>query len=71
VQDTEHGARPDELKRTLDETEILSRRIDGLWHDGWCGYAPLVYENEQIVPHSKTFVTDDGVQVNQVDVSGH
>ena len=63
----ERGAQPGELKRTLDEVEVLSGKIDGLWHDGWRGYAPLVYENEEIVPHSETFVTDDGVHVNQVE----
>jgi transposase-like protein len=63
----ECGAQPEELKRTLDEVEILSGKIDELWHDGWRGYAPLVYETERIVPHSETFVTEDGVHVNQVE----
>jgi len=63
----ERGAQPEELKQTLDEVEILSGKINELWHDGWRGYAPLVYETERIVPHSETFVTDDGVHVNQVE----
>jgi len=63
----ERGAQPDELKQTLDEVEILSGKIDELWHDGWSGYAPLDYDNEKIVPHSETFVTDDGVHVNQIE----
>jgi hypothetical protein len=50
--------------------EILSRKIDGLWHDGWRGYAPLIYENEQIVLHSETFVTGDGFHVDQVKYLG-
>jgi hypothetical protein len=63
----EDGAKPDELRQTLDEVEILSGKIEELWHDGWRGYAPLVYENEKVVPHSEEFVTDDGVHVNQVE----
>jgi len=63
----EHGAAPDELRQTLDEVEILSGKIEELWHDGWHGYVPLVYENEKVVPHSEEFVTDDGVHVNQVE----
>ena len=34
----ERGAKPHELRRTLDEVEILSGKIDELWHDGWRGY---------------------------------
>ena len=63
----ERGAKPDELRQTLDEVEILSGKIDELWHDGWRGYAPLVYDNEKVVPHSEEFVTDEGVHVNQVE----
>ena len=33
----EHGAAPDELRQTPDEVEILSGRIEELWHDGWHG----------------------------------
>jgi len=58
---------PDELRRTLDEVEILSGKIDELWHDGWRGYVPLVYDKEKVVPHSEEFVTDEGVHVNQVE----
>jgi len=46
--------------------ETTSMTIE-LGHNGWRGYVPLVYEVERIVPHSKTFVTDDGVHVNQVE----
>jgi len=63
----ERGAKPDELRQTLDEVKILSGKIEELWHDGWRGYAPLVYEDEKVVPHSEEFVTDDGVHVNQVE----
>ena len=63
----ERGAKPDELRQILDEGEILSGEIDELWHDGWRGYAPLVYDNEKVVPHSEEFVTDEGVHVNQVE----
>ena len=38
-----------------------------LWHDGWRGCAPLVYEDEKVVAHSEEFVTDDGAHVNQVE----
>ena len=31
----ERGAKPDELREALDEVEILSGKIDELWHDGW------------------------------------
>ncbi len=63
----ERGAKPEELRRTLDEVEILSGKITELWHDGWRGYAPLVYDNEKVVPHSEEFVTDEGVHINQVE----
>jgi hypothetical protein len=63
----ESGVKPDELRQTLDKVEILSGKIDELWHDGWCGYAPLVSDNEKVVPHSEEFVTDEGVHVNQVE----
>jgi len=57
----ERGAKPDEVREALDEVEILSGKIDELWYDGWRGYAPLVYDNEKVVPHSEEFVTDEGV----------
>lgn len=63
----ERGAKPDGLRRTLDGVEILSGKIDELWHDGWRGYAPLIYNNEKVVPHTEEFVTDNGVYVNQVE----
>jgi len=63
----ECGAQPEELKPALDEVEILSEKLDEVWHDGWRGYAPFVYENEQTVVHSEEFVTDDGVHINQVE----
>ncbi len=63
----ERGAKPDELRQTLDEVEILSGKIDELWHDGWRRYAPLVYDNEKVVTHSEEFVTDEAVHVNQVE----
>jgi hypothetical protein len=30
----EPGAQPEELKPALDEVEILSEKLDGVWHDG-------------------------------------
>ncbi len=63
----ERDAKPNELRQTLDEEEILSGKIDELWYDGWHGYAPLVYDNEKIVPHSDEFATGEGVHVNQVE----
>ena len=63
----ERGARPEELKPALDEVEILSEKLDEVWHDGWGEYAPFVYETEQTVVHSEEFVTDDGVHINQVE----
>ena len=63
----EPGAKPEELKPALDEVEILSGKLDGVWHDGWRGYAPFVYDNEQTVVHSEEFVTDEGVHINQVE----
>ena len=36
----ERGVQPEELKPALDEVEILSRKLDEVWHDGWRGYAP-------------------------------
>jgi transposase-like protein len=63
----ERGAQPEELKPALDEVEILSEKLDEVWHDGWRGYAPFVYENEETVVHSEEFVTDDGVHINQVE----
>ena len=63
----ERGAQPEELKPALDEVEILSGELDEVWHDGWRGYAPFVYENEQTVVHSEEFVTDEGVHINQVE----
>ena len=35
-----------------------------VWHDGWRGYAPFVYDNEHTVVHSEEFVTDEGVYIN-------
>lgn len=63
----EPGAQPDELRPAADEVEILSTKLDEVWHDGWRGYAPLVFETEQTVVHSEGFVTDDGAHVNQVE----
>mgnify|MGYP000321381269 FL=1 len=63
----ERGANPEELKPALDEVEILSEKLEEVWHDGWRGYAPFVYENEQTVVHSEEFVTDDGIHINQVE----
>ncbi len=54
------------MRQTLEEVEILSGKIDELWHNGWRGYAPLVYNHEKAVPHSEEFVTDEGVHINQV-----
>jgi hypothetical protein len=67
VLQAEPGAQPEELKPALDEVEILSGELDEVWHDGWRGYAPFVYVNEQTVVHSEEFVTDDGVYINQVE----
>ncbi len=64
---TEPGTQPEELKPALDEVELLSGQLDWVWHDGWRGYALLVYENEQTVVHPEEFVTDDGVHINQVE----
>jgi len=55
----ECGAQPEELKPGLDEIEILSGKLDEVWHDGWAGCAPLVYENEYTIVHSEEFVTDE------------
>ena len=63
----EPGGQPEELKPALDEVEILSGELDEVWHDGWRGYAPFVYDNEQTVVHSEEFVTDEGVHINQVE----
>ena len=63
----EPGAQPEELKPALDEVEILSGELNELWQDGWRGYAPLVYDNEQTVVHTEEFVTDDGVHITQVE----
>jgi len=64
---TEPGAAPEEVKPALDEVEILSSRLEEVWHGGWRGYAPLVYDDERVVNHSEEFVTDDGVHINQVE----
>lgn len=61
------GTQPKELKSALDEVEILSGKRDKVWHDGWRGYAPLVYENEQTVVHTEEFVTDECIHINQVE----
>ena len=63
----ERGAKPVELRQTFNEGEILSGKIDELWHDGWRGYAPLVSENEKVAPHSEEFLTDEGVHVTQLE----
>ena len=63
----EHGSKAEDLRSALDETEILSGRIDELWHDEWRGYAPLVYENERTVVHTEEYVTEHGVHTNQVE----
>ena len=60
----ERGAKSDELRQTLDEVEILSGKIGELYHDGWRGHAPLVYEDENVAPHSEESVIDDGIHVN-------
>ena len=33
----EHGSKAEDLRSALDETAILSGRIDELWHDEWRG----------------------------------
>ena len=40
------GAQPEELKPALDEVEILSEKLDEVWHDRWRGDAPFAYENK-------------------------
>ena len=62
----EIGTQPEELKPALDEVEVLSGELDEVWHDGWRGYVPFVYDNEQAVVHTEEFVADDGVHINQV-----
>ena len=64
---TEPDAKPEELKPALDEVEILSGKLEEVWHDGWRGYTPLVYVDEQTVVHSEEFVADEGVHINQVE----
>jgi hypothetical protein len=49
----EPGAAPEEVKPAVDEVEILSSRLEEVWHDGWRGYAPLVYDDERVVNHSE------------------
>ena len=34
---TEHSSKAEDLRPALDETEILSEKIDELWHDEWRG----------------------------------
>ena len=63
----EHGSKAEDLRPALDETEILSGKIDELWHDEWRGYAPLVHEDEQTVVHTEEYVTEDGIHTNQVE----
>ena len=63
----EHGSKAKDLRPALDETEMLSGKIEELWHDEWCGYAPLVYENERTVIHTEEYVIKDGVHTNQVE----
>jgi hypothetical protein len=63
----EQGVSPAELRPALDEVEILSEKLGEVCHDGWRGYTPFVYENEQTVVHSEEFVTDDGVHINQIE----
>ncbi len=67
----ERSVKPEELRRTLDKVETLTGKINELRHDGWRGYAPLVYDNEKVVPHSEEFVTDEGVTSTKSNVSGH
>lgn len=63
----EHGSKAEDLRSALDETEILSGKIDEVWHDEWRGYAPLVYENERTVVHTGEYVTEDVIHTNQVE----
>src|SRR5699024_2716772 len=56
-----------DFRPALDKTEILSGKIDELWHDEWRIPAPLVYENERTVVHTEEYVTEDGVHTNQVE----
>ena len=63
----EQGPKAEDLRPALDETELLFGKIDGLCHDEWRGYAPLVYENERTVVHTEEYVTEDGVHTNQVE----
>jgi hypothetical protein len=58
---------PEEFKPALDEVEILSGELDEVWHGGWRGYTPLIYENKQTAVRSEEFVTDDGVYINPVE----
>ena len=50
---TEPGTQLEELKPALDEVEIFSGKLDEIWYDGWRGYAPLIYEDEQTAVHSE------------------
>lgn len=62
----EHGSKAEDLRPVLDETEILSGKIDEVRHDEWRGYAPLVDENERTVVHTEEYVTEDSIRTNQV-----
>lgn len=37
----EPGAETEELKPVINEIKILSGELEEVWHDKWCGYAPL------------------------------
>jgi hypothetical protein len=68
---TEPDAQPEELELALDEVEILSGKLEEVWHDGWRGYATLVHENEQTVVHCKEFVADTAFTSTESHTSGH
>jgi hypothetical protein len=68
---SEHGAKSDELRQTLEEIEILPSKIDKLWHNGWRGYAPLVMTTRRSFHTPKSLSLMRASTLTKSNVSGH
>lgn len=55
-----------DLNPVIQEAEDLSQRLGEVWTDGLQAYREMEYDH-QIVVHDETYVSPDGVHINQVE----
>lgn len=56
----------DDLGPVIKESEVLSQPLGGVWTDGLQAYREMEH-NHRIVVHGETYVSSEGVHINQVE----